>query len=207
MKPVAHWVSASCEGETCSVRACGNPASHKLAEEIQHDDPDWVAYRAKIEEFDRMTEAGEPNADLVGVEALSMPHRHGLVGYVCCDHFKQVVGRAAPCGETRIDVAVAAYEMIMSAISLLVARADQSAAKNFVAIAVSGVDSPFDRCFIELVRPGGKNPAELAEHRKQVAIQAIVMLNDIARALKAGLEIKEPTALLEFANDLRGQLG
>jgi hypothetical protein len=32
-----HHVSASCEGERCT--ACGAPASHKVGEEIQWDDP------------------------------------------------------------------------------------------------------------------------------------------------------------------------
>jgi len=31
-----HWVSASCGGEVCG---CGAPATHKLGEEIMHDDP------------------------------------------------------------------------------------------------------------------------------------------------------------------------
>jgi hypothetical protein len=32
-----HFVSASCGGEKC--RVCGKPATHKLGEEILHDDP------------------------------------------------------------------------------------------------------------------------------------------------------------------------
>lgn len=32
-----HHVSASCEGEFCTV--CRDPATHKLGEEIMHDDP------------------------------------------------------------------------------------------------------------------------------------------------------------------------
>ena len=31
-----HWVSASCGGEVCG---CGAPATHKMGEEIMHDDP------------------------------------------------------------------------------------------------------------------------------------------------------------------------
>jgi hypothetical protein len=34
---VSHFVSESCEGERC--RVCRVPATHKLAEEIPHDDP------------------------------------------------------------------------------------------------------------------------------------------------------------------------
>lgn len=34
---MTHFVSASCEGQTCSV--CKAPATHKLGEEIPHDEP------------------------------------------------------------------------------------------------------------------------------------------------------------------------
>jgi hypothetical protein len=32
-----HFVSATCRGERCAV--CGDPATHKVGEEIAHDDP------------------------------------------------------------------------------------------------------------------------------------------------------------------------
>jgi hypothetical protein len=32
-----HWVSETCRGEVCSM--CGQPATHKVGEEIPHDDP------------------------------------------------------------------------------------------------------------------------------------------------------------------------
>jgi hypothetical protein len=35
--PNVHHVSASCGGEVCSI--CGDPATHKVGEEIMHDDP------------------------------------------------------------------------------------------------------------------------------------------------------------------------
>jgi hypothetical protein len=34
---MTHFVSASCEGESCSI--CGKPATHKVGEEIMWDDP------------------------------------------------------------------------------------------------------------------------------------------------------------------------
>src|SRR5581483_1814288 len=42
-----HPVSESCKGEKC--RICGQPATHKVGEEIPHDDPfpdrhNWTAY-------------------------------------------------------------------------------------------------------------------------------------------------------------------
>jgi hypothetical protein len=53
-----HFVSRSCGGERCSV--CRADATHKLGEEIMHDDPS--------------------------------PHRHNLTAYVCCEHFRMIVG-------------------------------------------------------------------------------------------------------------------
>ncbi len=55
--------SASCRGERCSV--CGADATHKLGEEIMHDDP--------------------------------FPERHNLTAYVCCEHFRMVLGPATRC--------------------------------------------------------------------------------------------------------------
>lgn len=61
-----HYVSGSCEGETCRFRlmpdlaVCERPATHKVGEEIPWDDP--------------------------------MPNRHNLTAYICCRHFRQVVG-------------------------------------------------------------------------------------------------------------------
>lgn len=63
-----HFVSASCEGESCSVCHKNGervPATHKLGEEIAHDDPFQM--------------------------------RHNLTAYVCCVHFKQVLGPATGC--------------------------------------------------------------------------------------------------------------
>lgn len=46
--PFAHFVSASCRGEHCSM--CSEPATHKVGEEIPHDSPckgmrhNWTAY-------------------------------------------------------------------------------------------------------------------------------------------------------------------
>lgn len=61
-----HFVSASCEGERCAL--CGKPATHKVGEELQWDDP--------------------------------MPNRHNLTAYVCCAHFRAILGPAVPCPES-----------------------------------------------------------------------------------------------------------
>lgn len=64
-----HWVSGTCDGETCHVRGavddrrCGANATHKLGEEIPYDHP--------------------------------MPERHNLTSYVCCFHFKKILGPKA----------------------------------------------------------------------------------------------------------------
>ena len=59
-----HFVSASCGGELCNV--CNEPATHKLSEEIQWDDPEQC--------------------------------RHEFTAYVCCMHFKMIMGQAACTG-------------------------------------------------------------------------------------------------------------
>ena len=70
-----HFVSKSCAGETCGIcwRGLGlhTPASHKVGEEIPHDEP-------KI-------------------------YRHNLTQYVCCLHFAQILGPAAPCHPKHLD--------------------------------------------------------------------------------------------------------
>lgn len=38
----SHFVSASCGGERCTI--CGNPATHKIGEEIMSDDPDPIRH-------------------------------------------------------------------------------------------------------------------------------------------------------------------
>lgn len=38
--PFEHSISATCRGERC--RICGNPAGHKVGEEIPHDKPHWT---------------------------------------------------------------------------------------------------------------------------------------------------------------------
>ncbi|MDO8668820.1 MAG: hypothetical protein Q7K65_00820 [Candidatus Buchananbacteria bacterium] len=35
---MAHFISASCQGEPCSI--CQAPATHKIREDIMSDDPD-----------------------------------------------------------------------------------------------------------------------------------------------------------------------
>lgn len=51
-----HFVSASCGGERC--RVCGKTATHKIGEEIPHDDPQPIRhnYTAYVccEEFRRL---------------------------------------------------------------------------------------------------------------------------------------------------------
>lgn len=65
-----HFVSKSCEGELCGMcyreRKPARAATHKIGEEIPHDDP---------------------------VQGL----RHNYTQYVCCMHFKIVMGHAVSC--------------------------------------------------------------------------------------------------------------
>ena len=66
-----HFVSASCQGEVCSV--CGQAATHKVGEEIPHDEP-----------FTPLEIDGEIYP--VGV------CRHNFTAYVCCIHFSAIMG-------------------------------------------------------------------------------------------------------------------
>lgn len=86
--------------------------------------------------------------------------RHSLTAYVCCGHYKMVVGDAAPCGETERDNAVATHALVMNMIRMLTESADVSKARNFVQVQVQGLNLPFDRANIEFMRPGGMMPIE-----------------------------------------------
>lgn len=80
---MTHFISASCEGELCSV--CKAPSTHKLGEEILHDDPS--------NHPDPITNA----AELAVLGMSGLPGRHNLTAYVCCAHFTMIVGLAAGC--------------------------------------------------------------------------------------------------------------
>lgn len=69
---IGHFVSATCKGEAC---ACGQPASHKVGEEIPNDEPteEWCGMKNRF-------------AD-----------RHNLTAYVCCSHFRMLFGDAVFC--------------------------------------------------------------------------------------------------------------
>ncbi len=70
-----HFVSCSCGGERCY---CGNDATHKVGEEIPHDEKDSYP---------------EP------LKGLSI--RHNFTQYVCCQCFTNIMGNAVFCDYTR----------------------------------------------------------------------------------------------------------
>lgn len=39
-----HFVSASCRGERCNIPACQTPPTHKVGEELMHDDPIQISH-------------------------------------------------------------------------------------------------------------------------------------------------------------------
>jgi hypothetical protein len=53
------------------------------------------------------------------------------------------------------------YEMLQTAVASLLLNANESEAKNYVAISMMGVSAPFDRAEIHLIRPGGLSPHDL----------------------------------------------
>lgn len=69
-----HFVSESCEGHTCR---CGNPAAHKVGEEIPWDDPSMSKDGTVIERASRQ--------------------RHNFTAYVCCTCFRNIMGDAVFC--------------------------------------------------------------------------------------------------------------
>jgi hypothetical protein len=56
---------------------------------------------------------------------------------------------------------IAGYDMLQTAVMSLMWAADRSAAKNYIEITMGGLQAPFDRAAIHLIRPGGKTPSEL----------------------------------------------
>lgn len=55
------------------------------------------------------------------------------------------------------------YRVFHSLGSMLIGSADQKQAKNYVKVEMHGLISPFERVYVELVRPDGKTSHELRE--------------------------------------------
>jgi hypothetical protein len=187
-----HWVSETCDGVTCRVEHCGRPATHKLGEESYPDHPERQAYDAKIREANAALELGtsgpvaERDAQLdracrLEMEAMSHTPGHNLTAYVCCMHFRQIVGPAAPCTATRWHDMLEWYETFGGMIRMLGERADVSAARNYVSVEVHGilVGTHVERAVIELIRPGGEAPLERAERYRRVAEAALELLAEV----------------------------
>lgn len=179
-------VAESCGGEICSVKGCDRESTHKLGEEIPHDEPCSVC--------------GGPGGNDECVIAHGFNNRHNLTAYVCCGHFKMIVGKAAPCGETHHDTAMAAHEMIMGAVSILQTVADKSTAKNYIALEIVGLTLPFDRLNVELIRPGGKIPAHIVTQARLVAVDTIALLGRLSNRIDdphLDAEVRDTVARLE----------
>ena len=70
---ITHFVSKSTIGEVC--RICGEQATHKVGEEISHD---------------------EPNPQFPGRTDIKVG-RHNFTAYVCCKHFRFILGDSVFC--------------------------------------------------------------------------------------------------------------
>jgi hypothetical protein len=69
---MTHFVSLTCQGETCHFAdavgiRCGQPATHKVGEEVGSDAPPLLR------------------------------KQHNLTAYLCCDHFRLIMGAAVSC--------------------------------------------------------------------------------------------------------------
>lgn len=71
-----HFVSSRCKGEVCR---CGNPATHKVGEEIPRDDPMYSKEGSLIQQLGR--------------------GRQNFTAYVCCACFREIMGDAVFCPE------------------------------------------------------------------------------------------------------------
>lgn len=104
-----HFISASC-GSPCAV--CFKPSTHKLGEEIAHDEPcircgaSWMYDRGE----DGQRAIRDPDK-CKGIRHLTGPNgqRHNLTAYVCCFHFYMIVGAYAGCPLTKSETEHLAY--------------------------------------------------------------------------------------------------
>lgn len=89
--------------------------------------------------------------------------------------------------------AIKNYELIQSMANMLIQGADKSKARNFVSVNMEGVPLPFDRVHIELMRPGGKTPTELAQDIKDDLrrLALIVIRKDFDVAVSLALKINK----------------
>ncbi|HEU4727659.1 MAG TPA: hypothetical protein VFT22_07215 [Kofleriaceae bacterium] len=55
------------------------------------------------------------------------------------------------------------HVIVQTMTSVLLGVADAKQAKNYVKVEMTGISAPFERAYVELVRPGGKTSHELRE--------------------------------------------
>jgi hypothetical protein len=80
-----------------------------------------------------------------------------------------------------VKIAVGAYKMFQSAIKLLIARADTTAAQNYIEMVMVGLPAPWDRAAIHLIREHGLTPGEIAKNNKRIALHVAEALENVAR--------------------------
>lgn len=96
----------------------------------------------------------------------------------------------APPDATKEQIAVAAYEAVGAMLYALASRADQTRAKNYVAMQFTGCVLPFDRAEIHLIRPGGMSPTERAEGLSEHVDRLTEQVADLAKAnTQIGLQL------------------
>lgn len=74
--------------------------------------------------------------------------------------------RDAGVGQETMDLVESAkqyQEVVTSMARVLIGTADAQQAKNYVKVEMVGLVAPFERVYVELVRPGGKTSHELRE--------------------------------------------
>lgn len=92
-----HFVSKSCGGEICSM--CHKPATHKVGEEIMHDEPCMECGDVFVSEAISPERAKAAIMKCKTMFHIAGPHaqRHNLTAYVCCGCFTKILGPATGC--------------------------------------------------------------------------------------------------------------
>lgn len=67
----------------------------------------------------------------------------------------------------RIEAGMGAMDMIATATDMFAASADESQARNYIALQLAGVRGAWDRMYVELIRPGAKHSSEVASDLKR----------------------------------------
>lgn len=70
------------------------------------------------------------------------------------------------------------YETVQTMAAVLQGTTDEQQVKNYIKVELTGMTPPFDRAYIELVRPGGKTSHQLREMLRARLVHVRMMLEE-----------------------------